>query len=864
MQMKNLSIGLKFAAGFGAVLFLLAIVALWSIFGIRGIVGNAEEVIEGNKLRGEIIQKEVDHLNWISKVNTLLTDETETKLTVQTDDHKCGFGKWLYGEGRTHAEELLPELKGLLKELEEPHHHLHASAIDIGKVFKQADSTLPGILAARTIDHLNWANNIRDTFLENKEKLKVQTDPSKCALGRWLSLEKASRAYENGSSDFKFEWEQMVQNHAKLHHSAEEIEKEYAQVHGGLEELLLKRLIDHKNWAEKVSLAIIKGNSNLGVSTDPDLCAYGKFINSDKLAEMMKGFPELRQAVEDSKEPHKKLHKSAIAISRALKSGKRAQAEKNFNDKTITALNQVAECFHRAISAERELGKAQLTAKNTFEQTTMPLLHKTLGHLKKLKNEAEKQLEGMNEANRIFTVKTQPNLEKVQGLLGKVRDKILENVMTDEEMLAAASRTNTAVIICSFISFVVGILVAFFMGRSITRPLAETVIMLNEMGNGHLDKRLNMERGDEIGQMAATMDKFADNLQDEMVGALNKLAVGDLTFEANPKDEKDVIGTALKKTGDDLNLLIAELRSSTQQIATGANQVSDSSQSLSQGATEQAASLEQITSSMTEMAAQIKTNAENAGIANQLSMQGRDAAEKGNNQMEDMMAAMEEINKSGQNISKIIKVIDEIAFQTNLLALNAAVEAARAGRHGKGFAVVAEEVRNLAARSATAAKETAELIEGSVKKAENGTEIASQTRTALVEIVASVTKVTDLVGEIAAASNEQAQGISQVNQGLGQIDQVTQQNTANAEESAAAAEELSSQGTHLQELMSKFKIRITGRPAFQQASEVSSASKEGQAMIPDHAWGSSQVSQQSLPQKPGENISLDDNEFGKY
>jgi methyl-accepting chemotaxis protein len=256
-----------------------------------------------------------------------------------------------------------------------------------------------------------------------------------------------------------------------------------------------------------------------------------------------------------------------------------------------------------------------------------------------------------------------------------------------------------------------------------------------------------------------------------------------------------------------MNDILSQVTAAVDQTATGAGQVSDASQSLSQAATESASSLEEIAASMHEITAQTTLNAENATQANQLAAQAKASAEKGNAEMGSMVKAMNGINESAANVSKIIKSIDEIAFQTNLLALNAAVEAARAGKHGKGFAVVAEEVRNLAQRSAAAAKETAEMIEGSIKKTEAGARIAEETSGALEEIVTGVTKVTDLIGEIACASKEQAEGIAQINQGLSQVNQVTQQVTAGAEESASASEELSGQSRELKQILAKFKLR---------------------------------------------------------
>lgn len=464
--METRTIKQQLAFGTGIITVILIITGIFNFSGIGRIVHHGKEVISGNRLDSELAQREVDHLMWVGKVRDFLANDQATILEVETDHHKCGFGKWYYGEGRKEAENLVPELAPILSRIEKPHQELHASAIAIQE----------------------------------------------------------SAQGENG-----------------------------------------------------------------------------------------------RQA-----------------------------------------------------------------------------------------------------ANRLYTGQTAPTLKEVQGLLKELREEAKKHIMTDEAMLSAATTVQV----------LVGL-------------LAAACILASSFTGWLLNKKLT--------------------------GVLGRIS--------------------------------ASLNDSAKQVASASCQVAGTSQGLAERASEQAATLEETSASLEEISSMTKQNSDNASLADSLMRESSGIVTRAGASMANLANSMQEIAKASEETQKIVRTIDEIAFQTNLLALNAAVEAARAGEAGAGFAVVADEVRNLAMRAAEAAKNTANLIDGTVSKIREGAQLATETNEAFSEIADSSAKSSALIGEIASASSEQAQGITQLNLAMNEMDGAVQENAATAEESASAAEELNGMAVEMESLV---------------------------------------------------------------
>lgn len=421
----------------------------------------------------------------------------------------------------------------------------------------------------------------------------------------------------------------------------------------------------------------------------------------------------------------------------------------------------------------------------------------------------------MAEAQKMLMSEYQPLVEEAVNNLIQISQAAEESAEKDfQETVKMQDLLVMAQLSMAGAALVITLLLSAYLSKAITKPLHQLEKSADKIVEGDFDIDVTYKSRDELGSLANTFRNMADILKTVIADAsrvLGEMANGN--FDVRTEAEERYVGdfqnllSSMRLLNRDLSATLGQINHSADLVASGSGQVSDGAQALSQGATEQASAVEELAATIAGISHQVNDTAKNAVDAKTQSNSAGDKVEECNRQMKDMMAAMQEITQKSNEIGKIIKTIEDIAFQTNILALNAAVEASRAGVAGKGFAVVADEVRNLASKSSEASKDTAELIESSAKAVERGTQIADSTAQSLLKVVEEVRMAADTVDKIADAAEEQAGAVEQVTLGVDQISSVVQTNSATAVQSAAASQELSSQAAMLKSLVAKFILR---------------------------------------------------------
>ena len=375
-----------------------------------------------------------------------------------------------------------------------------------------------------------------------------------------------------------------------------------------------------------------------------------------------------------------------------------------------------------------------------------------------------------------------------------------------EEAFASVSAIKWAIIFSMLITVVIIIAIGVVLSRSITNPILKMTEIVNQLASGNVRKRTNIERSDELGDMASSLDNFAEELETVFVGSLEKISEGDLTSNLTSNGQQDVITNALIKTNADLKNIVTDISGYTNSIVEQSNKVMLSSETILSNTASSEQSVQSISAAIVEVNEQVKSTASTAKQADELGQKAKQSATVGRDLVSKTVSAMDDIREASSNISSILSAIENIANQTNLLALNAAIEAARAGESGRGFAVVADEVRALAAQSTKAANETAKLIEVVVEKTKVGAEVSENSSESLKEIVDSIEAVCNLMGNIALASEEQASAIDDTSNNLNRIAAKNVETTSEAEEGAGTSQKLTEMSSGLKGIVEKFVL----------------------------------------------------------
>ncbi|MGD9125686.1 MAG: methyl-accepting chemotaxis protein, partial [Desulfarculaceae bacterium] len=767
--------GKKISGGFALALALLAATVVITYFGVGDVVGNAQQAIGSHELDSRLTRMELDHLNWADRLKAFVSGGDVKNFNFSVDPTKCSFGKWYYGQGRKQAQKMVPKLKPLLVAIEKPHTTLHESAGNIKLIYKRPHPGLMYQLVSTLNQHLEWGNTLNSNLTLETGTFTRHQFVLRNSVQEAISAVQAAESDQSlGSLEAKQKTAMGILRNLRYGPD----NRYYFWIND-----LSPRMLMHPEQKELVGKDLSGFKDPDGKAVFTQILKVVKEKGEGYLAykwprgAALKQTPQL--AFVKLYEPWKWVVGTSIDLD--IRNQALIERAKEFTAGEPFSLGVELEWGNSGLGqffANAEIWKVAETWPDfkTILNSLEPLAKKmfvTAGRIEKLITRGQPDM-----AIRMYRTDTLPNFRKIKSLLNIIISK-------ETSLQTAADLAN----------------------RMYVEEVQPNLLQMQNL----LDQIRKKSQEGQVTNKAMLEAAQGLRINVSLVGAVAVVSGILMAF------------FLVRAIGRTLSGLSVKMGASADMVASSAAQVSNASQSLAEGASEQASSLEETSSSMEEMASMTRQNADNAGQADSMMKEASNIVVKANDSMQQLKQAMEKINSASGETAKIIKTIDEIAFQTNLLALNAAVEAARAGEAGAGFAVVADEVRNLAMRAAEAAKNTSSLIEENLKDIKNGSDLVVTTDEAFTQVQESSTKVAELVGEIAAASSEQAQGIDQVNTAMSEMDRITQQNAANAQESAAASQELNSQSDSMKGLVVSLRSLVGGNGKSRSAS-----SKKGQ------------------------------------